>query len=171
MFSSALVRQLREQVFSSNTPSNFATIFSRSRSQQSLGWSRWSKIGLVAELTKIVRCKSGYGAYHRIMAAPAITRPRNAGTNIGGTSHSRRLNFWIDILTASFFGRSSNSLSPIDAKGWTVMDRSRYSFPHNVELNLKKIGEPKTPRFHRNRVDTGSRSIHITEGALIGSSP
>ena len=120
-------------------------------------------IGLHAELAKICRCNSGYGAYHRIMTAPAISSPRNAGTNIGGTSHSRRLNFWIDILTASFFGRSSNSLSPIDAKGWTVMGRSRYSFPHNVELNLKKIGEPKTPRFRRNRVDTGSRSIHITK--------
>jgi hypothetical protein len=48
MFSSALVRQLREQVFSSNTPSNFATIFSRSRSQQSVGWSRWGKNNWVA---------------------------------------------------------------------------------------------------------------------------
>jgi hypothetical protein len=76
------------------------------------------------------------------MTAPAISRPRNAGTNIGGTSHSRRLNFWIDILTASSSGGSSNSQSPIDAKGWTVIAGADTLFPTmSRQISKRLVGQ------------------------------
>jgi hypothetical protein len=56
--------------------------------------------------------------HHRIMTAPAITRPRKTGTIIGGTNHSRSLNVWmVDMLTALVVAGVHVSQSPIAAKG------------------------------------------------------
>jgi hypothetical protein len=36
--------------------------------------------------------------YPRIRTTAAITRPKNSGTKIGGTSHSRKLNLWVSDM-------------------------------------------------------------------------
>jgi hypothetical protein len=58
-----------------------------------------------------------------MMTEPAISRPKKSGTNIGGTSHPRRSNFWLlDILTAVPFGGSPELSVTGSSQMWTVMD-------------------------------------------------
>ena len=60
--------------------------------------------------------------HHGIKIVPAISRPSRTGTNIGGTSHSCSLNFWmVDILTALFCGGSTGLSVTDSGQGWTVI--------------------------------------------------
>ena len=56
------------------------------------------------------------GGHHWMTTAPAMTKPSSNGSRIGGTSHSRRSNFWVlDMLTAAL-RRERKLSSPADAR-------------------------------------------------------
>jgi hypothetical protein len=108
------------------------------------------QLGCLQSWLKSVDAKSRYGAYHRIMTPPAISRPRNAGTNIGGTSHSRKIEF-LDRHTDRLFLWQEFKLSVTDRR-----QRLDSDGPQQI------LFPPRLPE----RVSVGPQDTSILKAAL-----
>jgi hypothetical protein len=95
--------------------------------------------------------------YQRIMTAPAISRPKKIGNNIGGTSHSRRLNFWILDIRPPFFGGSAKLSVTDSSQGWAVMGA----------VDTLSVSKSREPQKNRLRTRRSRRRCWSTAGPAI----